>query len=262
MKLRLKICLLFWTFFLLLLFVFSTNCYAIKYDFGIEKGDELIWKCNTYNAEELKKVLGKDWNDNLSNSFNNIGRDKKMKWLVKDIIDDDEIYNTETNDYDTILVLEYNKWKWTENGNWEEKKYECKYTYYANPKNYPEDFMFPEFAPFCVPIPFGDYLKKIDLYEGYSIDTRALYAITCEINENDLEGAYPTEYIKIQAMYTNKGILTSYKLYLDDHQVILDITLENDSIFKFDFINSFIPIIIAAIYIGIIYIIYKKILKS
>jgi len=105
-------------------------------------------------------------------------------------------------------------------------------------------------------------LKKIDLYEGYSIDTRALYAITCEINKHDLEGDYPTEYVKIQAMYTNKGILTSYKLYLDDHQVILDITLENDSIFKFDNISPFIPIIIAVIYFGIVYFIYKKILKS
>ncbi|HEY0088671.1 MAG TPA: hypothetical protein VGB37_07495 [Candidatus Lokiarchaeia archaeon] len=262
MKLRFEICLLFWTFFFISLFYFSTTCYAIKFDFGVEKGDDLIWKCNIYNGEKLKNVLGKNWNENSSNNFNNIGQDKKMRWRVEEIIDDSKMYNTETNDYEEILVLEYNKWIWTKNDNWEEKEYECQYNYYANPKNYPEDYIFPEFAPLCVPIPFGDYLKKIDLYEGYSIDTRALYAITCEINKHDLEGDYPTEYVKIQAMYTNKGILTSYKLYLDDHQVILDITLENDSIFKFDNISPFIPIIIAVIYFGIVYFIYKKILKS
>ena len=262
MRFRLKISLFCWTFFLITLFFFSTNCYAHKFDFGVEKGDQLIWKCNVCNKDKLEKILGKNWNENLSSNFNNIDQNKKMKWYIKDIIYDSKIFNPETNKYEDVLVLEYNKWTWTENDNWKEKDHEDQHLYYANPKNYPKNYMFPEFAPLCVPVPFGDYLKDIDLYKGYSIDTRAIYAITCEINKYDLEGDYPTEFIKIQAMYNRKGIVTSYKLYLEENQVILDISLVNELIFKLDTTSPFVQLIIAAIYIGIIYFIYKKILRT
>ena len=59
-------------------------------------------------------------------------------------------------------------------------------------------------------------------------------------------------------MYNDQGILRLYKLYIKDHQIIIEIVLENDSVPII--VEFFIPVILVIFYIGIIYFIYKKIL--
>ncbi len=118
--------------------------------------------------------------------------------------------------------------------------------------------IFPNFAPIWLPLPLDDYLKNLDLYEGYAIDARVISTITCEIKKNDLKGDYPTIFVKIQAMYNDKGILSSYKLYIEDHKVIIDISLETSVPYEL----YLFPAIIAIFYVGLIYLIYSKIIKT
>jgi len=99
----------------------------------------------------------------------------------------------------------------------------------------------------------GEYLKDIDLYEGYTIDARVIDSITCKIDRADIDDKYPKENIKIVALYTDQGILKSYKLYIGDHNVILDISLESFITVNF----LFLSIITAFFYVGIIYVIYR-----
>jgi len=73
-----------------------------------------------------------------------------------------------------------------------------------------------------------------------------------------LKGDYPTIFIKIQAMYNDKGILSSYKLYIEDHKVIIDISLETSVPYEL----YLFPAIIAIFYVGLIYLIYSKIIKT
>ena len=54
-------------------------------------------------------------------------------------------------------------------------------------------------------------------------------------------------------MYNEQGVLKSYKLYIGDHNVILDISLESFITINF----LFLSILTAIIYFGILYFIYR-----
>jgi hypothetical protein len=59
-------------------------------------------------------------------------------------------------------------------------------------------------------------------------------------------------------MYNDKGILSSYKLYIEDNKVIIDISLETSVPYEI----YLFPVIIAIFYAGLIYIIYTKIIRT
>lgn len=244
----------------LVLFFFSevtSNATALKYETGIEENDELIWNSNVCDNQKMDKIFGKDWDDEGSGIFEDLEQGTRMRWIIRKTDNDEKVYSPETKDNETVLRIVYNNWKWTKDKEWGDKDSIDETTHFANPNDYGDDLILPNFAPFWLPLPLDEYLKELDLDEGYSIDARVISALTFEIEKNDLEGDYPTEYVKIQAMYNDKGILNSYKLYIKDHEVIVDISLENALPYKL----YVLPAITAFFYIGIIYIIYKKILR-
>ena len=236
----------------------TSNVVATKYKIGVDKGDEIIWKCNICDNEKMEDIFGEDWDTDGTGLFENLDEGTRMRWIIKDTEDDDKIYSVKTEDNETVLKIIYKKWKWTDDDNWGDKDYIGESTYFANPDDYDDELILSNFAPIWFPLPIDEYLKELDLYEGYSIDARVISAITCEIEKDDLKGDYPKEYVKIQAMYSDNGILSSYKLYIEDHKVIVDISLETILPHKL----FILPAITALFYVGIIYIIYKKILKT
>ena len=228
---------------------------ASNYKIGANEGDEFIWRCNICNKEELDNILGKEWNE--EGLFEKLEEGARMRWIVRDTYDDTKLYSSETKDNETVLTIEFVKWLWTYNEKWGDRDYVEELSHFKNPDDYSEDYIFFQFAPVWLPLPLGDYLKNIDLYKGYTIDARVLPSITCKIEKRDIYDEYPKELINIVAMYNDKGILTSYKLYIKDHQVLIDISLE--SFISINFL--FLSIISAIIYFGILYLIYKG-LKS
>lgn len=253
MKFRL---LLSYTFLSLILVIgVIPNSVAIKYEIGVDDGDEFIWRCDVCDKDQMEKIFGNKWETSM---FEDLEQGTRMRWIIKKTDDDEKNYSEETKENETVLRIVFNKWRWLSEDVWGNEDDEDEITHFKDPEDYPEDLIFANFAPFWLPLPFGEYLKEMDLYEGYTIDSRVLLSITCEIEKNDLEGDYPTEYIKILALYNEQGILKSYKLYIKDHQVIIDISLES-------FLNQdiyLLPAITATLYVGLIYIIYKKILKD
>lgn len=224
---------------------------ASSYEVGVKKGESFIWNCNVCDNNKMDEILGKEWdNDGF---FEDLEKGTHMKWKIRDIDNDEKIYSSETHNNETAYSLKLGKWIWTTNENWGDEDKEEESYLFKDPHDYSDDYIFPEFAPIWLPIPIGEYLKNIDLYEGYTIDARVIDSITCEIERADLDDGYPKENIKIVAMYNDEGILMSYKLYIGDHNVLLDISLES-----FISINSFfLSIITAFFYVGIIYLIYK-----
>ena len=236
----------------------SSNVTATKFIIGIEEGDVIIWNCNICDEEKMEEIFGNDWKENERELFDDIEQGAQMKWIVKETEDDDKIYSERTEDNETVLKITYKKWKWTKNKVWGERDNIGESTHFTDPDDYEKDLIFPNFAPIWLPLPLDDYLKTLDLYEGYAIDARVISTITCEIKKNDLKGDYPTQFVKIQAMYNDKGILSSYKLYIEDHKVIIDISLETSVPYEI----YLFPAIIAIFYVGLIYIIYRKIIKT
>ena len=238
----------------------TSNGFAKNYDLGVEEGDQFIWKCEILDKEKMEDLFGKNWNSNGTGLFEELEEGTQMKLIIRETDEDKIIYNQESHKNEEFLCLTFKKWLWTDNDNWGNRDYVDQIMHYSDPKHYPDDLIFPNIAPIWLPIPIDDYLKEMDLYEGYSIDARSVSFISCEIEKNDLEGDYPTEYVKMEAIYNDQGILRSYKLYVRDHQIIVEILLENSFDFLPTIIEIFIPVIIAIFYIGLIYLIYKKIL--
>ena len=235
---------------------------ASNYEIGVEKGDEFIWKSKVCDEDKMRDLFGRNWNKNQTALFENLEQGARMRWIIKETEDDKEIYNSKKQKNEEFLSITYKKWEWTDQEKWGDNDYEDYFDHYADPKDYPDDYIFTNFAPIWLPLPLDDYLKEIDLYEGYNIDSRSIAALTCEIERNDWKGNYPTEFVKIQAMYDNQGILTSYKLFLKDNRVVIDISLDNSIISHPILKDYFFPSITAIFYIGVIYLIYKKIIKS
>lgn len=228
---------------------------AADYDIGFDKGDEFIWNCNVFDEKKMEDIFGNDWNSLGSGLFNNIRENTQMKWEIEGI-GKSEIINNQTGVKEEVFIINYKEWKWT-NDNGKESEGDEKSQYaYVDPSNYEKDYIFPNFAPLWLPIPVGEYMKGLEkrLFNGYTVDGRVLLTITCELNKGDLDGKYPMQYIKILAMYNNIGILRSYKLYIKNHVVVIDISL----------ISNYLAGIPAAIIlsslliIGTIYVLFKK----
>ena len=250
---KLKSFLISYFLLLVILIVLTPSAKASDYEIGVEEGDTFIWNCNVCDNDKLDEILGKEWNDD--GFFEDVEKVARMKWKIRDTDDDEKIYSSETKENETVYSIEFGKWIWTTNDEWgDEDKDEESYLF-KDPDDFSEDFIFPELAPIWLPIPMGEYLKNIDLYEGYTIDARVIDSITCEIDRADIDDKYPKENIKIVAMYNEQGVLKSYKLYIGDHNVILDISLESFITINF----LFLSIITAIIYLGILYFIYRLI---
>ena len=249
-------------FVLTFLIGFNASVVAHEYELGVDEDDKFIWKCNVYDEEKMKDILGSGWNANGTGLFEELEQNTRMKWKIKDTDNDIEIYNPETLEDEKFIQIIYQKWIWTKDHKWGDYDHENQFNLYKNPKDYDDDFIFPNFAPICLPFPIDDYLKDADLYEGYSIDARSIPTISCEIEKNDMKGDYPTEYIKIQAVYNDKGVLKSYKLYVNDHRVIVDISLEEEFIFSPILWMVLIPAIFLIFYLALIYVIYNKLINN
>jgi hypothetical protein len=224
---------------------------ASDYEIGVDEGDVFIWNCNICDNVKLDEILGKEWDE--IGFFEDIEQGTRMKWTIRDTDDDQKIYSSETKDNETTYSIEFGKWIWTTNEEWGDNDKDEDSFLFKDPDDYSEDFIFPELAPIWLPVPIGDYLKNIDLYEGYTIDARVIDSITCEIERADIDEKYPKEDVKIVALYTDQGILKSYKFYIGDHVVILDISLESFITVNF----LFLSILTAFFYVGIIYVIYR-----
>jgi len=253
--LKLKSFLISYFLLLIILIGLTPSAKASDYEIGVEEGDTFIWNCNVCDNNKLDEILGKEWDDD--GFFEDVEKGTRMKWKISDTDDDEKIYSSETKENETVYSIEFGKWIWTTNDEWGDEDKDEESCLFKDPDDFSEDFIFPEFAPIWLPLPLGEYMKNIDLYEGYTIDARVIDSITCEIDRADIDDKYPKENIKIVAMYNEQGVLKSYKLYIGDHNVILDISLESFITINF----LFLSIITAIIYFGILYFIYK-IMKS
>ena len=257
---KIKLLLLISMVFIGFIVMTTSNVVASHYDIGVRKGDSFTWKCNICDDKKMEDLFGKNWNSNGTGLFEDLKRGNRMKLTVKDTDKDFKIYNPSSQENEEFLSIIFRKWIWTNDDKWGDYDYKDQITHYSDPKDYSDDLIFPNCAPIWLPLPLDDYLKEIDLYEGYSIDTRSrlITAISCEVKKYDLKGKYPTEYINIHAIYNDRGILKSYKLYIENHQIIIEIVLESNSIPPM--IEFFIPVILVIFYLGIIYLMYKKVL--
>jgi hypothetical protein len=260
--LKIRYSILGFIFVLIFLIGFSASAVANENRIEIKEGDKFIWRCNICDKAKMRDLLGSRWNRNGTGFFEELEQNALMKWKIDDTEDDVEIYNSETQEDEEFIQIIYKWWIWTKDDDWGDYDHEEEFNLYKDPDDYPDDYIFLNVAPIWLPMPIDAYLKDADLYEGYSIDARSIPTISCEIEKNDMKGDYPTEYIKIQAVYNDKGILRSYKLYINDHEVIVDITLVEE-------INTIpiiwmvvIPAIFLICYLGLIYVIYKKLINN
>ncbi|MHA1689960.1 MAG: hypothetical protein ACTSUN_11630, partial [Promethearchaeota archaeon] len=53
------------------------------------------------------------------------------------------------------------------------------------------------------------------------------------VKQGDEQGGNPSEDFKVMALYDSQGILVSYKLYIGNHQVLIDISLISKFIYQF-----------------------------
>lgn len=250
---KLKIFLISYLLLIITSMVFIPNAHAIKYEVGLKEGEEYIWNCNVCDKNKMQEVFGDDWDEEDAEFFEDLRQNSRMRWIIDEIDNNEEVYLEQTEDNETVFSIEYKKWSWTNKERWGSKD-DVKKTYQLkDPKDYPDDFDFPQFVPIWIPLPFGDYLKNMDLDYEYTIDSRVLPSISCKIDKNELDDDYPKQDIKIVALYTDQGLLKSYKLYIKDNQVIVDISLETLITHNF----MIISIITAIIYVAIVLFIYR-----
>ncbi|MBD3256580.1 MAG: hypothetical protein GF383_15910 [Candidatus Lokiarchaeota archaeon] len=253
MQIDRKKILLFLIFLSIFLVIIPSNVSSSSYNIEVSEDQGIIWKCNECDQERLKRLFGNHWDDNGTGIFEDMRKGRLMRWVIRDV-DKEERFSIETQQMEEAYIIEYKKWVWKEvEREWgDEDGYE-EIVFYNDPEDFGEDYIFKNIVPFILPMPFGDYLKETDLYEGYTIDARVIPSITCEIEENDLDNGRPEEMVKVQAMYTEKGIVKSYKLYWQNHHVLIDISIDSD----FNNETIILPIIIIVFYIGLIYLIYR-----
>lgn len=228
---------------------------AIEYSAGVKEGDELIWICSIYQKEKMEQLFGNDWDEINASVFKDMEEGAKMKWRITEIIENAILYSNKTKNNESALSIKFDIWNWTKNVDWGSKDSQDQRSLFKNPLNNLDDLIYPNFAPFWLPVPIGEYMKAMEpvLSSGYTVDGRVLLAITIELNIGDLDGTYPTEYVKVLALYNDKGIIRSYKLYITDHFVMVDISLESNPILE-------IPLIILLVvlsYIGLAIVLSK-----
>lgn len=234
--------------FLIFSFVFSEmvlNVDAINYKTGVNEDDELIWKCKVCNAAEMSIIFGLGWNNNSGN-FQNLNKGTRMKW---------EINTVEVNE--TTSKIEFSIWFWTKNKSWSVKDIDSQIIYLNNPKAYTAELNIStdnSFVPFLFPIPVGEYMGNLNLSAWYDVDSRVLPTLNVKISKETIGEGYPSKEIKIIAIYNDKGILSSYKLYTKGNVVIVDIVLE----FLPFYVIPTLIILFTVLSLGIIVYIIKK----
>ena len=189
---------------------------AKKFSVGIGVNDELVWKCNVCKRSEMDSIFGTEW-DGLG-IFENISKGSKMKW---------EINKSEVNE--THIKIEFSIWMWTIEENWGLFDNNSTIVYLSNPSDYSEVLNFSNYkslVPFWFPTPVGEYMGGLNLHKWYDVDNRVLPTLNVEIGKNEISIGEPAKNIKIIAIYNDKGVLNSYKLYIKDNVVILDIFLD------------------------------------
>jgi len=189
---------------------------ANKFCTGVGIDDKLVWKCNVCKRSEMDAIFGTIWDD--SGIFENISKGTKMKW---------EIIKSEVNE--THIKIEFSIWMWTNEVDWGILDSNSTTVYLSNPSDYSEVLNFSNYkslVPFWFPIPVGEYMGGLNLYKWYDVDNRVLPTLNVEIGKNEISPGNPTKNIKIIAIYNDNGALNSYKLYIKDNVVILDISLD------------------------------------
>lgn len=236
--------------FLLIIFLtidLASSGIAIKYGAGIEKDEEIIWNCKVSNTVEMERIFGVDW-DNSGGPFENLRRGKNLKWKIK---------NIDVNE--TIIDIEIDEWLWNNDDDWGINDNNFKITYFSNLKEYEYikeiNFLnFSFFIPFLFPVPVSEYLGNMNLNKPYDVDNRVLTTLNVDLSKDSILPNYPNKDISIIAMYNERGILMSYKLYLKGNIVIVDISL---NALPFYVIPTLIGLLIASS-IGIICYVTKK----
>ncbi|MFX1477689.1 MAG: hypothetical protein ACFFCI_06125 [Promethearchaeota archaeon] len=212
---RKKVALIEFICVLLLLINVISYVNATDYRVGVKSNQELIWRCNVCKKREMDNIFGNNWNE-LGN-FENLNKGYKMKW---------KILNTEVNEI--FIRLNFSVWGWTNGNTWGVKDRDFQITFFSNPNEYSTEINFSNYAsfvPFWFPIPVGEYLGGLSLYEWYDIDNRVLPTLNIDIEKDAIIPGFPSKDIKIIAIYNDQGILNSYKLYITGNVVIIDISL-------------------------------------
>ncbi|MFX0042094.1 MAG: hypothetical protein ACFE8L_04200 [Candidatus Hodarchaeota archaeon] len=187
---------------------------AAKFSTGVKVEDELVWKCNVCKRSEMDSIFGTDWDN--SGIFENLSKGTKMKW---------EIMKAMVNE--THIKIEFSIWMWAIE--WGILDSNSTIVYFSNPDDYTEVLNFSNhksLVPFWFPTPVGEYMGGLNLYKWYDVDNRVLPTLNVEIGKNEISPGFPTKNIKIIAIYNDKGVLNSYKLYIKENVVILDIILD------------------------------------
>lgn len=225
-KLKKKIYIFKFFLFCLLISNIVSIVNALDYGVGVQEGQELIWKCNVCNKIEMNTIFGNDWND--SGTFKNISLGKRMKWKINSI---------ELNQ--SLSRINYSIWEWSSEKIWGQKDNDSVITYFF--ESIESNFtVYTSLVPFIFPVPVGEYMGKLELNEWYNVDNRVLPTLNVEIEKDAISPGFPLKKIKIIAIYTDQGILSSYKLYTTGNVVIIDVSLD------------FLPIYVVPTLIGLI----------
>jgi hypothetical protein len=235
----------------LLLFVISIgnfqNASAVNYGIGIYQNEGLVWKCKVCNNAEMDNIFGSNW-DSLG-IFTSLKRGTSMKWKINSM----EINST-------IISIEYDIWYWNISKEWGIIDNTSQITMFVDPDNYSANYAFLNYTslvPFLLPIPVGEYLGglSLKLIDWYDVDNRVLPTLNVEVLKDEIYPSYPNKDIKIIAIYSDRGILNSYKLYGKENTVLIDISLDFLPIYV---IPSLIGLTVVSSVCVVVYIIKKK----
>ncbi len=235
----------------LIVFIFINgmifNVFGINYGIGVHQNDELVWECKVSINSEIDLIFGNGWDS--SGIFTNLSRGTRMKWRIN---------SAEIND--TISSIEYDIWFWSLNDDWGTKDNSSQINVFIDPIDYSENYSFLNYTslvPFWIPIPVGEYIGGLssNLSSWYDVDNRVLPTLNVNIRKNDISPGYPNKDIKIIAIYNDRGLLNSYKLYGKGNTVIIDIVLDD---LPFYVIPTLIGLIVAFSVCIIIYIVKNK----
>jgi hypothetical protein len=194
------------------------NGNAANFGIGINPNEEIVWICKVCNTAELDSIFGSDWDG--SGIFINLSQGARMKWKIN---------STEVNS--TTFSVKYDIWYWNFSDEWGIKDDSSQINFYINPDDYFVDYSFLNYSslvPFLLPIPVGDYLGDLSakLNYWYDVDNRVLTTLNVYIPKDGILPGYPYKDIKIIAIYNDRGILNTYKLYGKENRVIIDIALD------------------------------------
>ncbi len=213
-----KVFLIVGLLFFILTSGFISNVSAANYGIGVHQNERLIWKCKVCNNAEMDRIFGSEWGS--SGIFTNLSKGANLKWEIK---------STEKNN--TILSINYDIWFWNISDDWTIKDNSSHINFFVDPKDYSPNYWFLDYTslvPFLLPIPVGEYLGglSVKLNDWYDVDNRVLPTLNVEVQKHSIYPNYPNKDIKIIAIYNDRGILNSYKLYGKENAVIIDISLD------------------------------------